>query len=535
MIMRTENIASMEQPEQIQTQPVAGCRTAVEDKQVAAAAGSSLAAALKKCFSFPVLLGALLVVANFVIERPLRNEPDTWWHLKDGEFLLRTHHFPAGDIYSFTAHGVFRMVYEWAGSIPMAIAYRLGGLRGLDVLLITLTSIIVALIYYYAYLRCRNSKAAFLAAAAALPFASLCFTLRPQLIGFIFLILTLICLERYRQGRQKSLWALPPIFLLWVNTHGSFALGLFILGVYWVSGLFSFSSGGLVAERWQLKQRIHIALIFLLSLAVLPITPYGTRMAVYPLNMAFSQPLNVANIMEWQPIPFSFWQTKYLVLLLLAIIIAMIALRPKYRLEEIGLFLFATFSTLLHARFVILFAMLVAPIIGELISRWIPPYKPDIDKHAINAVLILAGVIMMCTHLPSQSDLLENVAKEEPVHAVEYMREHSVPGPMFNDYGFGGYLLWALGPKHKVFIDGRADLYEETGVFLDYAMIEDIKPATLRILRNYGIKSCMVAPDNGLATLLSALPEWKRVYADNVATIFVRTGTSAPVAAGSSK
>jgi hypothetical protein len=211
---------------------------------------------------------------------------------------------------------------------------------------------------------------------------------------------------------------------------------------------------------------------------------------------------------------------------LLALIIGMLALRPKYRLEEIGLFLFATFSTLLHARFVILFAMLAAPIVGEMIARWVPRYEPAIDKHVLNAVLMLAGVVLMCTQLPQQPELLKRVAKDEPVHAVEYMRSHPVPGPMFNDYWFGGYLLWALGPKHKVFIDGRGDLYEETGVLADYVMIEGIKPATLGILRNYGIQSCMVAPDNALATLLSALPEWKRVYSDNVAAIYVRTTLS---------
>ncbi len=525
----------MEQPAQQEAQPIADRRAEFEDKAVETASCSWIVTILKKCSSFPVLLGTILVVANFVIERPLRTEPDTWWHLKYGQDILKTGRFPTGDIYSFTAYGVFRMVYEWLGTIPMAIAYHLGGLRGLDVLLITLTSVIIALIYYYAYLRCRNSKAAFLATVLAVPFASLCFTLRPQLVGFIFLILTLICLERYRQGLQKSLWALPPIFLLWVNTHGSFALGLFILAVYWASGLVGFTWGDLIAKRWQPKQRIHIALIFMLCLVVLPITPYGTRMAVYPLSMAFAQPLNVANIMEWQPLPFSFWQTKYLLLLLLALIIAIIALRPKYRVEEIGLFLFATFSTLLHARFAILFAMLVAPIVGQMIARWIPPYEPAIDKHVVNAVLILAGVVMMSTHLPSQSELLKNVAKDEPVHAVEYLRNHSVPGPMFNDYAFGGYLLWDLGPEHKVFIDGRADLYEETGVFLDYTMIAEIKPATLGILRNYGIQSCMLAPKSPLVTLLSALPNWKRVYADNVAEIFVRTDAPAPVAEGSPK
>ena len=52
------------------------------------------------------------------------------------------------------------------------------------------------------------------------------------------------------------------------------------------------------------------------------------------------------------------------------------------------------------------------------------------------------------------------IAKDYPVAAVDYLRQHPHPKGMFNDYFYGGYLIWRLGPQHKVFIDGRGDLYE---------------------------------------------------------------------------
>jgi hypothetical protein len=492
-------------------------------------------ALLRKCTSFPVLMGALLVVTNFGINRSLRLDPDTWMHIKLGQGILDTGRWPTGDIYSFTAHGVFRMAFEWGGEVLIALAYRLGGLRALDLLLILLTSAIVLLLYYYAHLRSGNSKAAFLGAAVALPLAAMCFTVRPQLLGFIFLLITLICLERYRQGHQSNLWVLPPLFLIWINTHGSFALGLFVFGAYWVSGLVGFSWGGLHAERWRQDQRIHLALVFLLSILVLPINPYGGRLVVYPIDMAFFQPVGVANVQEWQSIPFNFWQTKLMLVLFIAFILAVVALRLEYRLEELGLFLFAAFSTFLHVRFLILFAILLAPVAASIFSRWVPPYEPQIDKYALNAALIVLAILGMAKYLPSEGTLQKNVAKEYPVQALEYLRHHPVPSPMFNEYGFGGYLLWAMGPEHKVFIDGRADLFEETGAFSDYMHIVDLKPDTLALLQSYDIRSCLVMREAPLATVLAALPGWQRVYTDDLTALFVRSPKSGPAAARSAR
>jgi hypothetical protein len=485
---------------------------------------SPLRAAIEKCFSFPVLLGAVLTVIDFLVERGLQLDPDTWWHIKYGQSILHTGHWPAGDIYSFTARGVVNMAYEWGGDVLMALAYRLGQLRGLDLLLIVLTSIFVLLLYWFAHLRCGNSKAAFLGTLLALPLAAFCLTMRPQLLGFIFLLIVLICLERYRLGRQKSLWLLPPLFLVWVNTHGMFALGLFILAVYWVSGLKDFSLGGLRGERWGPKQRIHLALVFLASVAVLPITPYGSRLAAYPLNFAFFHPVIVGNVREWQPLPSNLWQTKLLFILLLAFIVAPVMLRLTYRLEELGLFVFAAYATLLHGRFVFLFAILLAPLVASIVAPWVPKYDRAADKYVFNAVLIAGAILLMLRYFPSEAKLNKKVAENYPVQAVDYLRHHSIPGPLFNSYSFGGYLLWSMGPEQKVFIDGRDDLYEETGALSDYMRIVDLEPDTLAILTSYGIRSCLIArnPDAQLATLLAATPGWRRAYEDKVSELFVR-------------
>jgi hypothetical protein len=486
---------------------------------------SSFVTLLKKCFSFPAFLGAILVAANFAIERGLRLDPDTWWHLKYGEEILQTGHWPTVDAWSFTAHGMPGVAYEWGGEVLTALAYRLGELRGLDVLLIVLTSVIVLQMYYFAWLRCRNSRAAFFITFLMLPLAALIFTLRPQLLGYIFLLATLILLERFRQNEQKKLWLLPAIFLLWVNSHGTFVLGFIVLGLYWLSGLPEFSTGGLYAIRWKPAQRLHLELVGLLSVAVLPLTPYGTRPAAVPFEAVLSQPLIFSDIVEWQPINTNFWQAKLLLVLLFAFIVAQVAFRFRYRLEEIALFLFVAYSTFVHFRMAIVFAIVFAPLAASIIARWMPAYDPMIDKHAVNAALMIAALVAMVFFLPSKAALQKSISRTDPVQAVNYLKQHPIPGRIFNDYAYGGYLVWTMAPKSKVFIDGRSNIYEPVGLFPAYADVVELKPDVFAILRSYRINYCLIPKNSALATLLAASPHWKQAYRDELSAIFVRQPT----------
>jgi hypothetical protein len=353
--------------------------------------------------------------------------------------------------------------------------------------------------------------------------AELSFTLRPQMLGYLFLVLTLIVLVRFRQGKPGALWLLPPLFLVWVNTHGSFIIGLGVVAVYWASGLVEFR-GGLEARRWTSAQRQRLGLVFLLCLAALAVTPYGTRLAVYPFDMALGQPLNVASINEWQSMPFNLWFGKLFLLLLIAFLVAQIALRPTWRLEEFALFLVGTLMACLHARFVLVFVPFFAPLLAVLLARWVPAYEPAKDKHALNAVLIVLVVAGVIGFFPRRAELEESVAQHSPVDAVACVRHNSLSGPMYNNYMFGGYLIYALGPEHRVFVDGRADIYEKGGVLADYAHISRVEPEAPALLKAYGVRFCLLARDEPLATLLSASGGWERVYADKVAMVFVRRG-----------
>jgi hypothetical protein len=176
------------------------------------------------------------------------------------------------------------------------------------------------------------------------------------------------------------------------------------------------------------------------------------------------------------------------------------------------LLLFGVYAACVHVRFILIFVMIVAPVMASFLARWMPSYDPDKEKYALNLAAIALLAFFLPKFLPGRAEVEKIVAKDYPVAAIEY----------------GGYLIWKLGPQHKVFIDGRADMYEYTGVLQDYMHISLLQRDALSLLGKYGIRSCLIGRKSPLATLLSASPDWKQEYADNLSVLFVRSHPRAP-------
>jgi hypothetical protein len=494
---------------------------------VAAPLGTAAAAPsvslLHRVFSFPAMLGTFLVARVFYDARAFFVDPDLWWHIKTGQNIIATHHWPTTDPYSFTVAGQPWIACEWAGDVLLATVARFGGVLGLQALLMVLSCLVMLALYAFATLRSRNSKASFLASVVLCSLAFASFTLRPQMLGYLFLVLTLIALEGFRQGKHRAVWFLPVLLLLWINTHGSWIIGLGTIFVYWISGLKDFRLGNLEARRWTAAERKSISFVFLLCLAVLPLTPYGIACAAYPFEVASNLPLGVANVLEWQSMPFNIAGGKLFLSLLLSFIVLQVLFRFTWRAEELALFLFGTMMACLHVRFLLLFVPFFTPLFATILARWLPTYDRRKDRYVLNAVLMIAVVAAMVKYFPTRADIQHVVDQGFPVRAVEYLHQHHLPGPIFNNYAFGGYLVWS---NDKVFVDGRSDPYERGGALADYLFISHVKPGALTVLKAYGVQTCLLERDEPLATLLSAVPEWQRVYADDKSVLFVKRSTA---------
>jgi hypothetical protein len=105
---------------------------------------------------------------------------------------------------------------------------------------------------------------------------------------------------------------------------------------------------------------------------------------------------------------------------------------------------------------------------------------------------------------------------------VGYLRQHPAARRIYSNEGWGSYVLWSLGPERKVFVDGRFDLYDYSGVMLDYFQIDTPGSRTGLLIQKYGIDTFLIYPESRLAEYLASQAGWKRVYADEISTIFLR-------------
>ena len=244
-----------------------------------------------------------------------------------------------------------------------------------------------------------------MACAVRPPLTTLSFNLRPQMLGYLFLVLTLIALERFKQGHYLAIWFLPLLFLIWVNTHGSFPIGLGTIGLYWMSGFIGFRSGRLEAKAWTPKERLSLSAVLLLSFAALPLTPYGTRLAAYPFDVAFKLPLGVAKVQEWRAMPFNEPGGKLFLLFLLGFLVVQIVFDFKWRLEEIGLFLFGTMMACLHLRFLLIFVPFFVPLVAVVFAKWISAYDRTKDHCFLNAAMIALTLLGLWHYFPSRAEI----------------------------------------------------------------------------------------------------------------------------------
>jgi hypothetical protein len=217
--------------------------------------------------------------------------------------------------------------------------------------------------------------------------------------------------------------------------------------------------------------------------------------------------------------PFNLPGGKIFLALVLGFFLAQMAFRSTWRIFEILLFVFSTAMACIHVRFVLLFVPFFAPLFVTVLARWVPGYERLKDKYLLNFALMAGIAIAMVHYFPSKTDMERKVADQFPLQALEYIRQHPVPGPMFNSYGFGGYMILT---GYKTFIDGRGELFEEVGVLGDYMHITMLKPGAMKVLSGYGIQSCLMERDEPFSTVLASMPDWQKVYSDNVSALYVK-------------
>jgi hypothetical protein len=484
--------------------------------------------------SFLAVLTLGLIGIQFVVTmaKPDFNDPDIWWHLRNAQFLVQQHQFPRQDMYSFTAAAKPWVNTEWLSEIPFYFAYRAFGLSGLKAMTFVLPSILMLLLLYLCYQESRNFKASVVVCCFASLLAVVSYGPRTILFGYIFLVALLIILQRFRTHGSAPLWAVPLLFWVWANTHGSWAIGLILFFLIGVAGLVGGSWGRIESTRWTPSQMRRLALAGAASVAALFINPYGWRLVYYPFDLAFKQKLNVAHIAEWVAVNFQDARGKLVFFLIVALFLAGLLRNRRWNLGEVLMLLFALHMALTHIRFLVVLGIVMAPVLAKLLD-FFPPYRLQLETPRVNVAVMLAMIVAMTYFWPHGAAIRKSQEETYPAGVLTFLKAHPLQGNMVNYYLWGGYLEWN-DPAVKVFIDSRVDIFEYAGVLQDYldllgsdSLVRRLDP----IMQKYSARYVLFPPGDsanallrgsGLIYLLQHDPRWKLLYQDKVCVLMER-------------
>jgi hypothetical protein len=405
--------------------------------------------------AFDQMAIGLLFVAIAVLALFSPAQGDTFWHLRAGADIWRTHQIPRVDLYSHTAYGTSWPDHEWLSQLLMYGAYRAGGgMPGLEIggALLILAAAATA---YRLMVGPRLTRFALLAVGLAI--ASSAWSLRPQLLTLFLLavLVWLLVVERHA--------FIPPFFLFWANAHGGVALGGVVLAVVTVAGLLRWARTHTPEDR---KRALTLAVVLPLAGLAVAATPLGFH--IYRFVVASAARSYAVQIAEWFVLlPDSlygvlFWGATLAFAALIvvrrralaagswgdwAVVAAALALMPLAirSARNIGPFLMLAMPAASRA---------LGPDFRFRLRRRPRPETPDHPGFNLALLIGLGAAALAVVVLGWRAQ----VAKLywDPLGAQALRALDRCPGPLYNFYGHGGALVW-FAPERKDFIDGRQD------------------------------------------------------------------------------
>ncbi len=480
----------------------------------------------------------LALTLAFVLAMAARTpvDSDLFWHLRAGEQTLATGRPLTVDVFSHTRAGEGWVNHSWLGQVTLALTWRAGGWLALSLWVAVLAALGIAFVWHSMdaspFLR---PFVIVLAATVAAPV----WTPRPQLLSLTLFAALYWYLWRWQKEPERPLWPLVPYFALWGNLHGGYPLGLLLVGAYLAGGLADFLLGRetLPWGRW----RALAGWSALAGLAVV-LNPNGWRMWLIPFQTVGVGVLQ-AFISEWASPDFhQIGQQPFLWLLLGTLAALAFSRKRATGFEVVSVTLFAWMGLTARRNFGP-FALTAAPVLARhledvlvQIGMRLPervrtrlekemriPETPPARREAVFRLGVLAiflGTALLKGYAVTRPAFVESVLRAQfPADAVAWIAANHPRGNLFNEYDWGGYLIWAL-PEYPVAVDGRTDLYGDS-VLRRYLDARAARPGWETTLREWGVHLALLAPDAPLGAALRDAGWWE-VYRDDVAVVWTR-------------
>jgi len=494
-------------------------------------------------FDKPLIWTAVIffIITLFLFSFQFIDSNDFWWQLAIGKWIVENGIVMHNDVFSYTFAGGFFNNPHWMFGVVMFTIYENWSYIGLNIF----RFIILASAYFFIYKSAKIKNKVHPVLILAIFFVSLFafrYFMRSGLSLYSFIFIFIYILYKGKYDQSKLLYALPFIQAIWVNSNGGYIFGPVLVGIFLGSellrSLIKYKDNILQAFKKN-KLLIKYIITFVGTLIGLLFSSYGFGVLNFIGNhFNFNDATSEAThfISEWVSSPFSsflsFGATDRTVLAVLfwLCIIALIFRLIRYIkengyslkilqnlfYEDILLVALALYLTLKHMRFAYLFVLLVGLI---LLRNY--KYLPKIlnKNNVVYIILILSFTTLVYAKAPNFA--LDRGPKIDryPEHSIEFIKQNNIKGPILNDYGYGGYLIWNLR-EIPVFIDGRTPNLYSNDFYWYYRHLSSNRVFD-HLYNTYDFNLILVSNSSGVSTRLRENENWSLVFFDNVSSVYL--------------
>jgi len=450
---------------------------------------------------------------------------DFWWHIAAGKNILENGAIPSADPFGMydaaNACGQTVLKSEWLGQVSLYSVYRWFGLDGIILFRAGILALCLSIVYFRCRLASSNNPFSLVITALA-GLAILHHTgERPQLFSFLFISMLFLLLDNFmRTGNRWMLYCIPPLMLLWSNTHAGALMGVASLGLFGI--------GYVLENRWaqgRLNMPSNILMVVVVTLSCIFLVTAPSGLDTFKC-IIFQQSGLIREMVSEYASPWSLWPaTLYYWVFISVTLVALPGFINKAYLKQGALVSALGLFSVFGYRYIPLFVLVAAPYVAASLDRSLKISKfPAAAIHL--SVLVIA--LAFLGYGFKQGKVFQHGLQEQrfPLGALAFINANKLSGKMFNSMNWGGYLLWNLSGTINLFIDGRTlDPYR----VVPYTNILWATPDGLRYFEQANFDLVLVSPGNAftgerypLIAYLQKQPGWQLVYRDGLGYLFVK-------------
>ena len=433
--------------------------------------------------------------------------------------------FPHTGILSRTAADHKWAAYSWGYEVLLSRFYAWFGLLGIGLYGTLLTLMVAFSVYWMA--RQLSGQFWLSCLLAVLCCYAFLFLMMPRPVFFsvaLFCVTVTLLLKAQHSGNVRTLYSLPLVFLLWANLHIQFIYGLAVVGLLLTTNVAQRIAARIgIAPGYLAEPKLplgRLAAVVGASVLATIVGPYSYHL--YEVIFAYSHSQAIYSmIKELQPLSFRGYE-NFVELLLAGAAFFAVAWQKKVDLFKLALMVMVSMVAFRTMRDSWFLCVAAAACIADLPAEASERDEKDTPLELAGVFALVAVVLLiLAPGLEFTSRALDRtITGMFPVNAVNFVRQNRIPGPLYNDFDWGGFLTWYL-PEYPVVIDGRTDVYgdEIDRMCFDtqnggpsYRQDPYLNEAGLVLLHR----------SDGLVATLQLDPRFRKVYEDQLATVFVR-------------